>query len=171
MTRIAVALLLLGLSACQAAPPPPVRTRAAARPAPVVAPTTPVDGAWTFSVFADRCTARATHRDMSVILAAGPGERASLSVSAGNRIPAGATLRIAFRGDGGNWQLPARSDRRRLATAGWALDAAGQERIQDLLGGGTVTASGTGVGAPPLALPDAGVSGRDWFGCVSRLPG
>ena len=169
MIRATLPLLtLLGLAACQMAPPPPARpvARAPAR----VAPPAPVDGAWSFGILADRCTARVAHRDMALAITAGPDRRASFALTAPNRgLPANRAIRIGFGGDGGRWQVPGRSDARRTATAGLPLDATGTARIQDLLGGGTLTASGSGVSAPALVVPDAGVAGRDWYGCVTRL--
>jgi hypothetical protein len=129
-----------------------------------------VEGAWSFSVLGDRCTARVSHRQMTLGLTAGPDKRASFSLNAPSRgLPASRPVKIAFRGDGGSWQLNGRTDQRRLASASMPLDAAGEARIRDMLGGGTVRASGAGVSAPALNLPDAGVSGRDWYGCVARV--
>ncbi len=162
-------LVLLGLAACQVAPSPAPRPVARA-PARVAPPPAPVDGAWSFSILADRCTARVAHRDMALAITAGPARRASFALSApGRALPASRALRIGFTGDGGRWQLPARTDARRTATAGFALDNTGTARIQDLLGGGTLSAQGSGVAAPALVVPDAGVAGRDWYGCVTRL--
>lgn len=170
MTRATLPLLLamLGLAACQTPAPPP---RPIARaPARVVPPPAPVDGAWSFGILADRCTARVAHRDMALAIAAGPGPRASFTLSApGRGLPANRPVQIGFEGDGGRWQLAGRGDARRNATAGLALDATGTARIQDLLGGGRVAATGSGVSAPALVVPDAGVAGRDWYGCVAKL--
>jgi len=164
-------LVLLGLAACQVAPSPAPRPVARA-PARVAPPPAPVDGAWSFSILADRCTARVAHRDMALAVTAGPAQRASFTLTAPNRgLPARRALRIGFQGDGGRWQVPGRTDARRTATASLPLDGTGTARIQDLLGGGTLTASGSGVSAPALTVPDAGVAGRDWYGCVAKLNG
>ncbi|MCG7360039.1 hypothetical protein MHZ93_02065 [Roseomonas sp. ACRSG] len=172
MTRIASPLLLLlalGLAACQSEPPPsrPV-SRAPTRPAPPVP--SEVEGAWSFSVLGDRCSARVAHRQMTLAVSAGPAEKASFSLTApGRGLPVNRPVRIDFRGDGGNWQLPGRTNGSRVASASTPLNEAGEARIRDLLGGGTVRASGSGVSAPALSVPDAGVSGRDWYGCLARL--
>lgn len=172
MTRTSSLLLLLalGLSACQTPPPPAPRTgaRAPARPAPP-APSE-VEGAWSFSVLGDRCTARVAHRQMTLGVTAGPGQTANYSLTApGRGLPVNRPVTIGFRGDGGNWQVPGRTSRSRAASASMPLNDTGEARIRDLLSGGTVTASGSGVSAPALSVPDAGVSGRDWYGCVARL--
>jgi hypothetical protein len=170
MTRIASPFLLLalGLAACQSAPPPRPVSRAPTRPAPPVP--SEVEGAWSFSVLGDRCNARVAHRQMTLAVVAGPGQQASFSLTApGRGLPVNRPLRIEFRGDAGNWQVSGRSSRSRVASASMPLNEAGEARIRDLLGGGTVKATGSGVSAPALSVPDAGVSGRDWYGCVARL--
>jgi hypothetical protein len=129
-----------------------------------------VEGAWSFGIVGDRCTARVAHREMTLGITAGPGQKASFSLTApGRSLSADRPVRLAFRGDGISWQVAGRTDRRRAASAAMPLDDAGEGRIRDLLGGGTVTVSGRGVSAPALAVPDAGVSGRDWYACVARL--
>ncbi|MDB5416035.1 MAG: hypothetical protein JWR10_4370 [Rubritepida sp.] len=167
MNRIPPLLVLaaLGLGACQTPPAPP--PRATARPAGP--PASPVQGAWSFGIVGDRCTARVTHRDVALDVTAGPGRRASLGVTApGQALPVNGRFTMAFQG-GSGWQLAGRTDAQRKAAATLALDDAGQGRLRDLLGGGTLRLRGAGVSAPPLILPDAGVSGRDWYGCVARL--
>jgi hypothetical protein len=129
-----------------------------------------VEGAWSFGIVGDRCTARIAHREMTLSLTAGPGRKTSLSLSApGRALPVRSRVRLAFRGEGTGWQLAAQTDAQRTAHAGTALDAAAEGRIRDLLGGGTASVSGRGVSAPTLSVPDAGVSGRDWYACVARL--
>jgi len=161
---------ILALAACQSAPPagPPASrpvTRAA-RPSP---PTpSRVEGAWSFGVAGDRCTAQVAHREATLGITAGPGRTVTLSVGAPGRRSARST-RIAFRGDEGAWEAQGRGGAGRLALATMPLDEAAEGRIRDLLGGGTVTVQAQGVEVPALGVPDAGVSGRDWYGCVSRL--
>ncbi|MBO1073848.1 hypothetical protein [Roseomonas marmotae] len=172
MTRIPLLLLSvsLGLAACQAAPlPAPVRyaPRPPAKPAPEPSE---VEGSWFFRVLGDRCTARVAHRDMVLDLTAGPAKRVGFTVSApGRGLPASRSVRLHFRSDGGRWQLPGRTDGSRVASASMPLNTTGEGRIRDLLGGGTLRVQGSGVSVPVLALPDAGVSGRDWYGCLARL--
>ncbi|MBP0446048.1 hypothetical protein J8J14_14820 [Roseomonas sp. SSH11] len=168
MTRAWSLLLLLGVAACQAAPAPvrPV-SRAPARPAQAVP--SEVEGAWSFGIAGGRCTARVAHRDMTLGITASAGQPANLSVTApGRSLPAGRPVRLAFRGDGGSWELPGRTNGRRVASASLPPGEAGHGRLRDLLGGGTLRLRGAGVSAPALVLPDSGVSGRDWYACAAR---
>ncbi|MFH5925317.1 hypothetical protein [Roseomonas xinghualingensis] len=162
--------LFLGLAACQAAPTQAPRRPVARAPSPPPAATpSEVEGAWSFRITGDRCIARVAHESMTLAVTAGPGGKASFSLTAPARsLPAGRTVRIGFKGDGGNWLLPGRTDAQRAASASMTLDGTGEGRIRDLLGGGTVSVSGSGVSAPALSVPDAGVSGRDWYACVAR---
>lgn len=161
---------LLALVACQSAPPtPPPAPRPMARPARPAPPVpSRVEGAWSFGVAGDRCTAQVSHREATLGIAAGPGPTATLSVGAPGRRSTRAA-RIAFRGDDGAWEAQGRGGAGRVALATIPLDEAGEARIRDLLGGGTVTVQAQGTEVPALGIPDAGVSGRDWYGCVSRL--
>jgi len=162
--------LFLGLAACQAAPTQAPRRPVTRAPSPPPAATpSEVVGAWSFRIAGDRCIARVAHEDMTLAVTAGPSGKASFSVTApGRSLPAGRTVRLNFKGDGGSWQLPGRTDAQRAAAASMTLDGTGEGRIRDLLGGGTVSVSGSGVSAPVLTVPDAGVSGRDWYACVGR---
>ncbi|WP_156963768.1 hypothetical protein [Muricoccus aerilatus] len=160
-------LSLLTLAACQTPPPPaPVVTprvaRAPARPLP-----SRVDGAWSFGVAGDRCTAQVAHKEATLGITAGPGKSVTFSAAAPSR-RANGRARIVFRGEDGNWEAPARGTGR-TALATLPLDERGEAYVRDLLGGGTATVQGPGVEMPALSVPDAGVSGRDWYGCVSRL--
>lgn len=162
--------VLLALAACQSAPPAPATAaRPAARPARPAPPVpSRVEGTWSFGVGGDRCTAQVSHREATLGITAGPGRTATLSLGAPGRRGTRAA-RIAFRGEDGAWEVQGRGGAGRVALATVALDETGEGRIRDLLGGGTVTVQAQGVEVPALAVPDAGVSGRDWFGCVSRL--
>ncbi|MFC7735535.1 hypothetical protein ACFQX4_06680 [Roseomonas sp. GCM10028921] len=167
--------LLLAVAGCQSTPAP--TSAPPARPAPRAAMPAPpkppeVSGGWSFSIDGERCNARVGHREATLAITAGPEPRLAFSLSApGTGLPASNPVRIAFKGEGSGWQLAARTDPRRLAYAAIPLDGTGEGRVRDLLGGGTVTASGRGVSVPALVVPDAGVSGRDWYACLARLAG
>ena len=151
---------LLILAGCQTAEPPrPVV--AAARPAPRLPPAPAVEGVWSFAAAGARCTARVTHPDASLSVAAGPGPLLALTVPSTRR-----GSQIAFSGPDGNWRLPARAGEGGLQ-ATQPLTPAAEARLRALLGGGTVSIPG--ARQPPLRLPGAGVSGREWFGCLERL--
>ncbi|TPG59618.1 hypothetical protein EAH89_05080 [Roseomonas nepalensis] len=167
MRRAAWLLLPLLLAACQSAPPPaPVAAPRAARPAPRPVPAR-VEGAWSFGVAGDRCTAQVAHREATLGITAGPGKEVTFSAASPGR-RAGGRPRIVFRGEDGSWEAPARgSGRAALATI--PLDERGEAYIRDLLGGGTASVQGSGAELPALGVPDAGVSGRDWYGCVARV--
>lgn len=159
MRRATLALLLL--AGCQAAAPvpgPAARAPAVPRPPPAA----PVEGAWSFATAGGRCTARVSHADATLVVTAGPEPRVTFTL----RGPARGG-RIAFGGADGGWTLRAAASPEG-ARASVPLDAAGEGRVQQLLGGGTVRQPGSRQ--PPLRVPDAGVSGREWFGCLARLP-
>lgn len=169
MSRAARLILpsLLLLAACQSPPPPaPVAQPRAARPAARPVPAR-VEGAWSFGVAGDRCTAQVAHREATLGITAGPEKQVTFSATSPTRRASG-RARLVFRGDDGNWEAPARgTGRSALATI--PLDEQGEAHIRDLLGGGTASLQGPGVELPALVVPDAGVSGRDWYGCVARV--
>jgi len=157
--------VLLALAACQPATQAVVtapRAPRAARPAP---PPGRVEGTWSFGVAGNRCTAQVTHREATLSITAGPRKSITLSLSSPGRRPPGRG-RLLFRGDDGNWEAPARGTGR-AAIASIPLDDTGEGHVRELLGGGTLSMQGGEL--PTLGVPDAGVSGRDWYGCVSRL--
>jgi hypothetical protein len=122
----------------------------------------PVDGAWSFTAGASGCTAQVRHAEATLSVTAGPEPRLAWSLRGAAR-----GGRIVFAGPEGGWTLrgTAAADGTRATIP---LDAAGEARVQQLLGGGTASLPGTRL--PPLRIPDAGVSGREWFGCLTRLP-
>jgi hypothetical protein len=157
------------LAGCQTPEPPPAPPSGGSRaaspavrplptPPPPVAP--PAEGAWSFSSTGGSCTARITHADAGLTVTAGPEARVGFTL----RGARGA--RIAFSGPDGGWNL-------RGAPSGGGVSAevplaAGEGRVRQLLGGGSISLPG--ARQPALRFPEAGVSGREWFGCLSRLP-
>lgn len=159
MTRWPLALALLALMGCQTPePPPPVLAQ---RQAPRLPPAPPVEGAWSFTAASARCTARIIHPEAALTISAGPEAEVFLTVRSTRR-----RGQIAFSGPDGNWRLPATAGTGGLRAA-MPLNPAAEARVQDLLGGGTVTVPSTRQAA--LRIPEAGVSGREWFGCLERL--
>ncbi|MDP3417635.1 hypothetical protein, partial [Falsiroseomonas sp.] len=143
---------------------PPPAPPAAARPPP---PLHEVAAGWSFSTASNTCTARITHPDAALSVTAGPEARVDFVARGTDAAPR--ILSLAFRGPEGAWS-------RRLAARGaegagvtQPLSPATQRRVLALLGGGTLTFARPGAAALRVTLPDAGVSGRDWFGCLARL--
>jgi hypothetical protein len=130
------------------------------RTAPAEAPQQ-VEAAWSFSIANGVCTASLVQDDATLTVAAGPGRDISHTTRGGARIS-----QVAFRGTEGNWQLRFPGTETRVTRR---LDAAVERRIRSLLAGGTLRYSRPGARALAVTVPDAGVSGRDWFGCVSAL--
>ena len=165
MRRATLALLLL--AGCETATPvaqravrPPASRPPAAAPTPPAPPAAPVEGAWSFSSTSTACTARVTHPDAALTITAGPGPEVAFSLRGAR------SGRMAFSGPDGAWSL-------RATAAGDAARAslpitAGEGRVRQLLGGGTLSVPASRQ--PPLRFSEAGVSGREWFGCLSRLP-
>lgn len=138
-----LALMLLG--AC--ANPSAVAPRASAPQAPP-----PVEGAWAFTT-GPICQAQIGQRGLSLTIRAGPGPTVTFQP-----LPGGG---IQFAGAGGQWRLPAREVG---PGAAQPLDRAGP-RVQALLRGGMIILPG----GRRLRAPDAGVAGRDWYGCLTGL--
>jgi hypothetical protein len=150
------------LAACAQPQPAPVGRRVVLPPraAPAEA-AAQADGAWSFSIANGVCTASLVQDEATLTLAAGPGRDLSYAVRGGRRIS-----QVAFRGAEGNWQQRFAGSETRVSRR---LDAAGERRIRALLSGGTLRYSRPGSRVLSVSVPDAGVSGRDWFGCVSAL--
>ena len=180
LARLASAL---ALAACQPAPrviatgpfPPP----AAARPPPpprlrVEPPARQQDAAWSFTVAGAACEARAVGPDVRLaVRAADRTLQFTLSTGARASLPgrAGAVGQVAFAGGEGAWSLPVVRGVGRMATASLPLNEASADQARNVLGGGTIRLSGRDA-PPPLVIPDAGIAGRDWFGCIrSKLAG
>jgi hypothetical protein len=159
--RLLAALLLLA-GCAQPQPPPAVGRRVVLPPraAPAAAPVQ-AEAAWSFSIANGVCTASLVQDEATLTVAAGPGRDLSFVARGGRRIS-----RVAFRGAEGNWVLRFPGSEGRVARR---LDAVGERRIRALLAGGTLRYSRPGTRVLAVAVADAGVSGRDWFGCVSAL--
>lgn len=168
------ALLLLAplvLAACQPAPQPivlrppvaPPRTRAEAPPP---APARPAAAKWSFSVTVAGCEARAAAPGLSLVLRTEADRTLRVALSGARRASDGA--RLDFAGPDGEVSLPVRRAGAALVAA-FPADEASADRAGVLLGGGTLRLGG---GPALLTVPDAGVAGRDWLGCVrSRMEG
>ena len=169
--RRGAALLALLLAGCQPAGPPIVLRppAGAARPraeAPATAPARPVEARWSFSVTVRGCEARATAPGASLALRTEAGGGVRLALSGGRRGSDG--TRLDFAGPEGEVSLPVRRAGA-LLVAELPADEASADRAGVLLGGGTLRLGG---GPALLTVPDAGVAGRDWLGCVrSRMGG
>lgn len=181
--RIGLACLVLVLAACQpprviaTGPfPPAPAARLPARPrieAParqrLEAPIRQQSATWSFIVTGSTCEARAAGPDVSLALQVAD-DRALLfvlSISPRMRLPdrIEASAQVAFAGAEGSWTLPARRGAGRAVTVALPLDETSASQARSVLGGGTVRLAERDA-VPALVLPDAGVAGRDWFGCV-----
>ncbi|MBU8537960.1 hypothetical protein [Falsiroseomonas tokyonensis] len=153
-------LVLTVLSAC--AQPQPVGRRVVLPPR--TAPAEPAErgeASWSFSIANGVCSASLVQEGVTLAVAAGPGRDVTYTAQAGRRIS-----QVAFRGTEGNWQLRFPGTATRVTRR---LDAAGERRLRAMLAGGTLRYSRPGARVLAVAVPDAGISGRDWFGCVSAL--
>ena len=183
----ALALLaaLLAVTACQPAPrviatgpfPPPAGGRPLSPP-PRPRPEPPArqqDAAWSFTVTGGACEARAAGPDVRLAMRAAADRTLRFTLSTTSRAPlpdwAGVARQVAFAGGDGSWSLPAVRGAGRTTTVSLPLDEASAGQARSVLGGGTVRLSGREA-PPPLLIPEAGIAGRDWFGCVrSKLAG
>lgn len=135
-------------------------------PAP---PVRPVDAAWSFSFGQGSCAASVAHPGAGITITAGPGAVLALATRAGAPVRWTAT-RVTFQGPGGSWGLRLRRAGSAEPGAAVPLNEATEGWVRALLTGGTLRLLSRD--AAPLAVltvPDAGVAGRDWFGCVSQL--
>lgn len=83
----------------------------------------------------------------------------------------GGTAALAFVGPEGAWTLAGRRGTGQAVLVSLPLDESSVSQARTVLGGGQVKLAGNDA-APMLAIPDAGVAGRDWFGCIrSKLAG
>lgn len=168
------ALLLLPplvLAACQPAPqpivlrPPAVALRPRAE-TPPPAPVRPAAAKWSFSVTVAGCEARAAAPGLSLVLRTEADRTLRVALSGASR--ASNEARLDFAGPDGEISLPVRRAGAVLAAV-LPADEASVDRAGVLLGGGTLRLGG---GPALLTVPDAGVAGRDWLGCVrSRMEG
>lgn len=174
---------LLTLAACQRAPrviatgpfPPPAPARPPAPRPRVEPPARQQDAAWSFTVAGNACEARAIGPDVRLAMRATAERTLQFTLSTSARAPlpgrAGAVGQIAFAGGEGAWSLPVVRGAGRATTASLPLNEASVDQARNVLGGGTVRLAGREA-PPPLLIPDAGIAGRDWLGCVlSKLAG
>lgn len=163
----AVPLLVL-LAGCQVAPPPSRASLVTLRETRHAAfqarrrghPGGTAAVRWSFSTAAGECVARTS----------GPSRSPALTVRVDHEVRLAATpgdgaSRLAFSGPGGSWTLHA-AGRGRSATATLPLDEDAVALLLALLDGGQLKLE-PGAHPATLLLPDAGVSGRDWIGCVN----
>lgn len=161
-----VALFALLLAGCQPAgqpivlrppaPAAPPRPRAEAAPAPA----RPAPARWSFSVTVRGCEARATAPGVSLVLRTEADRTLRLALSGARG--ASDRAKLEFAGPDGEVSLPVRRAGAALV-AEVPADGAAADRAGVLLGGGTLRLGG---GPALLTVPDAGVAGRDWLGCV-----
>lgn len=176
------ACLVLALAACQPAPrviatgpfPPSAGARPSARPK-VEPLDRQQDATWSFTVNGSACEARAAGPDVSLSLRASNDRTLRFILSTSQRAPlpgrAGSPAQVAFAGAEGSWSLPARHGAGRMMTVSLPLDETSVSQARFVLGGGAVRLAGRDA-VPTLTIPDAGVAGRDWLGCVrSKLAG
>lgn len=177
--RLAGLAALLALAACQVPPlpppPPPQPLHAphrSHRPAPpsrrteqqssaaIATAAADVSLRWQFSTSAGECVAEALGEGRSP----GVSVRVDRSVHV-TVIRRGYTAHFAFTGPGGSWALRS-TDSGRDATITMPLDKEAFANLRKLLEGGQLRF--VDGGSPvTLLIPDAGISGRDWIGCVS----
>lgn len=163
----------LALAACQA----PIRTAPYRAPLPepvakpVERPAERVQPArWSFRETEASCIAGLANAQTSVTVKAGPAHALSISVTAKTRSGTPSDqASVAFRGRRG-WKLPAYSSGVAVE-ASFPAGAQGLDNVLALLGGGQLSPHIEGVVLPDLIVPDAGVAGRDWYGCVARIVG
>jgi hypothetical protein len=168
LAALATSFLLL---ACQA----PIRSTPARAPLPVArpalrAPERNQTARWSFNETRSSCIARLANSDISVTVIAGPVQSLSMSVEAKSRRGASpGQPTVAFRGDG-SWRLPARGSGNTVELS-FPSGAQGLDDVLALLGGGQLSARTASSTLPDLDVPDAGVAGRDWYGCAARAVG
>jgi hypothetical protein len=161
------------LAACQA----PARTAFVQGPVsapaakPVERPPERVQPArWSFRETQASCVASLSNPQISVTVTAGPAHELSISVVAKPR--PGTSFdqaSVAFRGRHA-WRLAAHLSGTTLE-ASFPAGAQGLDDLLALLGGGQLSARTAVVVLPDLIVPDAGVAGRDWYGCAARAVG
>lgn len=162
-------ILLMGCAVQEEAPVPPRPDRPrVVTPEPV----RPVEGAWSFSVANGVCTASVSHPGAAVTIAVGPAQMMRVTARVSSPGATGAARSIAsglaFMGRAGGWNSRLRRDGQ-AAMAEAPLDDAAETRLRALLGGGSLRLTRGNASLALLTVPDAGVAGREWFGCVSQL--
>jgi hypothetical protein len=177
MRTVLVGLALLGgaapaLTACQAPPKPVVAAPEPAPPAlapprPPAASFAPVASTWSFQT-GDTCSATASNPVLSLEVSASDSQlQLVLHAARRFRLPAHATVPIAFAGPSGNWTVSGLVTPGRISAASPMTEyAAG--RVLVLLDGGIIQVRKLPNEVPQLRVPSAGSPGRVWFECVRR---
>ncbi len=169
-------LLLVPLAACHRQLPPAAAPVVVPRPpAPhVEAPPAPVGAAWSFAMAESACEAHATHRGLSLAVRVGDNRIAfTLAGETVRRLHLrkGTRTQLRFAGSAGSWSVPARFGSGSFSTA-VPLNQTSANNVLTLLSGGSLRTSAANGRVPVLRIPDADVSGREWFDCVrQKLPG
>ena len=173
-----LALLLL-LAACQVPPPlPPLPLHASRRlahrsaspsrrihmeqqsSAAIATTVADIPLQWQFSTSAGECVAEALGEARSPGISVHVDRSVHVTI-----IRRGYTAHFTFTGPGGSWSLHS-TDRGRDATITMPLNDATFSNLRKLLEGGQFRFV-DGYSPVTLQIPDAGISGRDWIGCVS----
>ncbi len=163
--------LLVILTGCQPSTPPLRRSslvtlRGMHRPAFELgredgsSETTAVAGRWAFSTTSGECIATTSGTSRSSSITVRVDHAVHVAV-----LPGRGASRLAFSGSGGSWTLRAAGTGRNTA-ATLPLDEDAVTHLLTLLEGGQLRLEG-GTRPTSLLLADAGVSGRDWIGCVN----
>lgn len=173
--KLAGLAAVLLLAACQVPPPPPLplavarterrpaspsRRMAQQSSAAFATAAADVSLQWQFSTSAGECVAEA--------LGVGRSPGVSVHVDRSVRVVVirrGYTAHFQFTGPSGSWALHS-TDHGRDGTITMPLDDQVLANLRKLLDGGQLRFV-DGVSPVTLHIPDAGVSGRDWIGCVS----
>lgn len=133
-----------------------------------VEPVRPVEGTWSFSFANGVCTASVSHPSAGVTISAGPTSVLRVVARLAPMPGRGAASSVAFSGPGGAWTSRLRRQGG-TASSSSPLNAAAEGRLRALLAGGTLRLTTGNTPLAVLTVPDSGVAGRDWFGCVSQL--
>ncbi len=169
---------MAALAGCQA-PPRVIATGpfpgAGAAQRRIEGPARPQEAVWSFTVTGAACEARASGPSIGLSLRVAGDRSLHMTLSGSPRAPTavrgGGTASIAFAGPEGAWTLAGRRGTGRAVLVSLPLDETSVSQARTVLGGGQVKLA-SGEAAPLLSIPDAGVAGRDWFGCIrSKLAG
>ncbi len=168
-------VLVAALGGCQPLPPRQVAMRQyspvlnKAGPEPVQGPAG-VAARWSFSAARTACTAHAAalHAPLDVTVRVDDSVHVTMASNGRGRFaaPGGhGPAMIAFAGPGGRWRLHG-SRRGGTASATRPLDDSGVTDLLAAVEGGAFTMTAGRWRSGALDVPGAGVSGRDWIGCV-----
>jgi hypothetical protein len=171
--RAALWLSVAVLAACHApskpvpialpVPPPPKRPR-------VQRPPPPLSAVWSFAITNTACDAEAAQLDLSLAVHVSNDGKVVLRLAGvvlrGHRWRAGTRAEFRFVGAAGAWALPSRFDAGHTFVAAVPLDEIAAGQVLELLGGGSLSTGAPAGRIPVLQIPDANVSGREWFDCV-----